>query len=75
MHGVAGAVTVAALRRAGFTDVHVVAEQFAPDPEFPTVAFPNPEEPGALDLAADAGRGGRVPTSCWPTTPTPIGSA
>ncbi|MHC5559985.1 phospho-sugar mutase [Kocuria sp. U4B] len=55
MHGVGGATTTEALRRAGFADVHVVAEQAAPDPDFPTVAFPNPEEPGALDLAlADA---------------------
>ena len=38
------------LREAGIDDVHVVAEQFAPDPDFPTVAFPNPEEPGATDL-------------------------
>ncbi|ALG84232.1 phospho-sugar mutase [Gordonia phthalatica] len=50
MHGVGGALAVEALRRAGFDDVHVVAEQFAPDPDFPTVAFPNPEEPGATDL-------------------------
>jgi phosphomannomutase len=57
MHGVGGATAVHALHRAGFTDVHVVASQAAPDPDFPTVAFPNPEEPGATDallaLAAD----------------------
>jgi phosphomannomutase len=49
MHGVGGATAVHALHRAGFTDVHVVAEQAVPDPDFPTVAFPNPEEPGATD--------------------------
>ncbi|WP_139801431.1 phospho-sugar mutase [Mycobacterium angelicum] len=57
MHGVGGAVALETLRRAGFSDVHAVATQFAPDPDFPTVAFPNPEEPGAADallaLAAD----------------------
>lgn len=50
MHGVGGELAVTALRDAGFTDVHVVAEQFGPDPDFPTVSFPNPEEPGASDL-------------------------
>ncbi|MCK0440026.1 phospho-sugar mutase [Gordonia alkaliphila] len=50
MHGVGGMLAREALARNGFTDVHVVAEQFAPDPDFPTVAFPNPEEPGATDL-------------------------
>ncbi|MBF6172498.1 hypothetical protein IU476_13605 [Nocardia blacklockiae] len=50
MHGVGGELAVSALHAAGFTDVHVVVEQFAPDPDFPTVAFPNPEEPGAADL-------------------------
>ncbi|KAA8956612.1 phospho-sugar mutase, partial [Mycobacterium sp.] len=57
LHGVGGALAVQTLRRAGFDDVHTVAAQFAPDPDFPTVAFPNPEEPGATDallgLAAD----------------------
>ncbi|MPV38874.1 phospho-sugar mutase [Georgenia subflava] len=56
MHGVGGATAVEALRRAGFTDVHVVAKQAEPDPDFPTVAFPNPEEPGALDLALELAR-------------------
>jgi phosphomannomutase len=50
MHGVGGEPALRALREAGFTDVHTVAEQFAPDPDFPTVAFPNPEEAGATDL-------------------------
>ncbi|MEW1978409.1 phospho-sugar mutase [Kocuria palustris] len=51
MHGVGGPTALAALERAGFDDVHPVAEQFEPDPEFPTAPFPNPEEPGALSLA------------------------
>lgn len=50
LHGVGGATAVEALTAAGFTDIHAVAEQFTPDPDFPTVAFPNPEEPGAADL-------------------------
>ncbi len=51
LHGVAGPQAIAVLRRAGFDRVACVEEQFAPDPDFPTVTFPNPEEPGALDLA------------------------
>ncbi|RIJ77513.1 phospho-sugar mutase [Nakamurella silvestris] len=50
MHGVGGEPLVQALFRAGFTDVHVVTEQAVPDPDFSTVPFPNPEEPGATDL-------------------------
>jgi phosphomannomutase len=52
LHGVGGATARAAFGRAGFDDVHVVPSQADPDPDFPTVAFPNPEEPGALDRAA-----------------------
>jgi phosphomannomutase len=51
MHGVGRLLAERVLRPAGFADIHVVAEQAEPDGRFPTVAFPNPEEPGALDLA------------------------
>ncbi|MDP9998053.1 MULTISPECIES: phospho-sugar mutase [Pseudarthrobacter] len=53
MHGVGGETAVAVLKAAGFGDVTLVAEQAEPDPDFPTVSFPNPEEPGALDLALE----------------------
>lgn len=49
LHGVGGELALTALRGLGFRDIHVVESQFAPDPEFPTVAFPNPEESGAAD--------------------------
>ena len=57
LHGVGGEFVLDAMARAGFADVHVVESQFAPDPNFPTVALPNPEEPAAVEalltLAAD----------------------
>jgi len=56
MHGVGAALWRRAFEGAGFSDLHVVAEQAEPDGTFPTVAFPNPEEEGAMDLAHALGR-------------------
>jgi phosphomannomutase len=50
MHGVGAATTRAVFAAAGFAPPVSVPEQDEPDPAFPTVAFPNPEEPGAVDL-------------------------
>ncbi len=56
LHGVGGEFALDAFVRAGFPDVHVVESQFAPDPDFPTVASPNPEEPGTVDALLQLAR-------------------
>jgi phosphomannomutase len=56
LHGVAGRLALQAFAQAGFAAPDVVEAQFEPDPDFPTVRFPNPEEPGALDLAVARAR-------------------
>ena len=50
LHGVGGELVLRAFDAAGLPSPYAVVEQFDPDPTFPTVAFPNPEEPGAMDL-------------------------
>ena len=62
LHGVGGAALLEAFHRAGLAAPHVVAEQQQPDGTFPTVGFPNPEEPGAMDLviALAASSGARI---------------
>ncbi len=56
MHGVGTQTLSQVFKLAGFPDLILVAEQADPDPDFPTVAFPNPEEPGAIDLALATAR-------------------
>ncbi len=51
MHGVGTEIVQRVFNHAGFATLILVDEQCTPDPDFPTVAFPNPEEPGAIDLA------------------------
>lgn len=56
LHGVGRLLVEAAVSRAGFAAPSVVASQADPDPDFPTVSFPNPEEPGAIDAALELAR-------------------
>ena len=55
MHGVGWETARAVFTQAGFREPAVVPEQIEPDGAFPTVSFPNPEEPGAMDLAIARG--------------------
>ena len=56
MHGVGTEIAQRVFNHAGFATLILVDEQCSPDPDFPTVAFPNPEEPGAIDLALKKAR-------------------
>lgn len=56
MHGVGAELASRVLSAAGVDDLQLVAEQATPDADFPTVPFPNPEEPGAIDLAVGLAR-------------------
>ena len=56
MHGVGTETIQRVFNHAGFATLILVDEQCTPDPDFPTVAFPNPEEPGAIDLALKKAR-------------------
>ncbi|MBF4161800.1 phospho-sugar mutase [Nocardioides sp. CBS4Y-1] len=82
LHGVGADTLTRVLETAGFDSVSVVAAQEAPDPDFPTVSFPNPEEDGALDLAlalADEASADLVVANdpdadrCAAAVPTPTG--
>lgn len=56
MHGVGGRALTQSLQAAGFAQIFPVPSQHYPDPLFPTVSFPNPEEPGATDLLLETAR-------------------
>jgi len=56
MHGVGTQTLQHVFHKAGFSQPILVDAQAQPDPDFPTVAFPNPEEPGAIDLALETAR-------------------
>ena len=53
LHGTSITLIPEVLKRAGYTNVHIVEEQAIPDGDFPTVKSPNPEEPEALQMAVD----------------------
>ena len=76
LHGTADSTVGAVLRKAGF-EVHVVAEQAAPDGGFPAVPFraPNPEVPQAMEMGVTLAQKSSGPTSYWPATPMPTVSA
>ena len=75
LHGVGGEVALRAFEAAGLPEPYVVPEQAEPDPTFPTVSFPNPEEPGAMDLVIALAQRARRPRWRSPTIPTPTASA
>ncbi len=56
MHGVGTETVEKVFAKAAYADPILVKAQTDPDPDFPTVAFPNPEEPGAIDLSLDVAR-------------------
>jgi len=56
LHGTGGKIVPDALKRFGFNDVVMVPEQAEPNPDFPTVKFPNPEEPEAMEMAINLGK-------------------
>jgi len=60
MHGVGGELFMRAATACGFPEPIPVKAQFNPDPDFPTVPFPNPEEPGAIDLSLETARESRA---------------
>ncbi|MBC7658639.1 MAG: phospho-sugar mutase [Chitinophagaceae bacterium] len=56
LHGTGGKIVPEALKRFGFKDVTIVPEQAEPNQDFPTVKFPNPEEPEAMEMAINLGK-------------------